>query len=131
MWLQQVGNGRVKWGDYKVKMEFRRALVWHSAAHGTKVMQHPSVWGFKKPIKENLGKVMSATPQTQACTSYNEGKCTTPDENPRKLHMCSDCLVMAKRQCAHHERFCRMKTYTSAGQTFEEVGVRQQWLTSK
>ena len=131
VWAQQLKNGRAEWADYEVKMEIRKSLVWHSAGHGTKVKQQPSAGGFKKPTRETLSKVVPATPQTRACIPYNDGKCTIPDEHPKVLHICSYCLVAAKRQCAHQERFCQRKMYESAGPKYLEAGVRQHCLTSK
>ena len=31
VWLQQIENGRAQWIDVDAKLEFRRALVWHTA----------------------------------------------------------------------------------------------------
>ena len=95
-------------------MEFRRSLVWHSAAHSTKIKLQTSAWGFKKPTTENLSKAVPATLQTQACTLNNEGNFTTPDEYRKELHICPYCLVSAKRQCAHQQRFCGRKMYDGA-----------------
>ena len=69
-WLQQLKYSRAnrEWADYEVKMQFRRSLVWHSVARGTKVKQLPSARGFKKPTMENLSKVVPATLQTWSCT---------------------------------------------------------------
>ena len=96
-------------------MEFKRSLVWHLATRGMKIKLQPSAGDFTKPTRENLRKVVSAIMQTcKACTLYNERKSTTPDEHPKELHIYSYCLVAAKRQCAHHKRFCRRKTYDGA-----------------
>ena len=64
----------------RLNMEFRRALVWHSVTRGMRIKLEPSARVFKKPTRENLINVVPATPQIQASTLYNEGKCTTLDE---------------------------------------------------
>ena len=100
--LQWVENGRANWADSDGKMEFRGSLVWHSAFHGSKAKQQPTARSYKKPTRETLNNVVLPTPQTCACThTFNYGKCTTQDEHPKELHICSYYLVVAKRQCAH------------------------------
>ena len=32
IWLQQLERGRVTWADEEVKVDYRWAMVWHSAA---------------------------------------------------------------------------------------------------
>ena len=51
-----------------------------AAVCGTKTKQELSVGSFKKPTSENVSKVVPVTLQIWACTPYNEGKCTTQDE---------------------------------------------------
>ena len=41
MWLQQLENGKAEWGDYELKMKFRKSLVWHSVAPCTTPDKHP------------------------------------------------------------------------------------------
>ena len=41
VWLQYLENGRAAWSGYKLKMEFRRSLVWHSGASRTKIKLQP------------------------------------------------------------------------------------------
>ena len=77
MWLQQLEYDRAECADNEVKMEFMWSLVWHLVAHGTKVKLQLSAGCFKKHIRENLSKVVPATPQTGSCTQYTKEKCRT------------------------------------------------------
>ena len=82
VWLQQLEQGRVTWKDTELRVSYRRTLVWHQPAMGSK--QASAVAGTRNTTPFNVLAKLGA----KACQTYNKGDAHWLNSIP-KSSMCA------------------------------------------
>ena len=82
VWLQQIKNGQVKWGNAEAKLQFCLAIIWHPAITTAKARTAATVVPPKKASKAGTFTNISSKLGILVCVVYHEGGCSEQGDHP-------------------------------------------------
>ena len=87
VWLNQLEQGRVTWGDEEAKRRFRWTLIWHQAMTTTVVpaIAAHSCSADEADARHKVYNIL-AKPGSKACVDSIHGDCSDGYAHPGDLH---------------------------------------------
>jgi hypothetical protein len=116
IWLQEVEEGAVAWGDDTERNAMRMRFVWNAPT--TIAARSHSFTAARAPARSfsNFAPIVPLAPNSSPCLPFNAGTCSQPASHPGNDHICSYCASRFQRHCTHGETACiKKKKIAAAG----------------
>ena len=106
IWLQEIEQGRVAWGDDTRRDMLRRKFIWNPAINRARPTQQ---FASARGATRTLAPVVPLTASTNPCSAYNAGTCSFAVTHQGHDHICSFCATTFQRQSMHAATNCIKK----------------------